>query len=256
MTTVHSLPEREAKGVHQTIPTGQRAAAKAKAKAANKASSNTDSEIPFEEAVLQGKALAADITKGDDSLMRLGQLADNVEQKYANRTLQQFAAGIGIEYGTVKRCRTTYRQWLEIGAPAPHSYSAAQELAKHPDAAAIARDKPNITKSEARKLVQEYKERTDNKSDADGNRKHYEAWLRELQNVATNAIGKAGIVGQQLTPKTRRILRALLGQSLIDDVVKAGQDLTKLGPWLKVLLEEEEEEGKEEAPRSQPRRAA
>jgi hypothetical protein len=191
-----SLQERDAKGgVNiQTItrardksaPPVPRAAAKVKAKAANKKSSNTDGTIiPFEAAVRQGRVLWAEITKGDRASMRLGELADKIEPRYADRTLKKYADEIGALYETVKRCRTTYRQWVKIGAPAPHSYAAAQVLHKHPDAAAIASNKPDITKDEASKLVQEYKQRTDKSKGADGNRKHHEGWQREVHNVAT-----------------------------------------------------------------------
>lgn len=233
---------------------------------------NADSDtIPFEEAVRRGKALVADITKGDLAWMQLAELANNVAKIYGDRTLQKYAAEICIEYGTVKRCRTTYRQWVKIGAPAPRLYSAAQVLAKHPNAAAIARAKPDITKDEARKLMQEYKQQTDNKNKgADGNRKHHEGWQREVQNAATNAIRLAAIVDQQLTPENRRILRDVIEPSLAPHLVQGSEALAKLAAFLARLLAEEE--GKEaeaprfgksrasqprrEAPRSQPRRAA
>lgn len=224
MTTTHSLPG----GAQQTSPTA------AKAKVA---------QIPFDEAVRQGKSLAADTAKGDRAWMRLGELADNVEQRYADRTLKRYADAIGAEYESVKRCRTTYRQWKKIGAPAPLSYSAAQVLAKHPDAAAIASDDPNITKEAARKLVQEYKERTDDKKKgADGLRKHYEAWQRKVQNAADAAIGSAASADQKLTTDQRRILRDVVEPSLIPLLMQSAEAQTKLAERLRGLLAEQEEE--------------
>jgi hypothetical protein len=65
----------------------------------------------------------------------------------------------------------------------------------------------------------------------------------------------AAIVEQSLTPDNRRILRDIVEPSLITLLIQSAEAQTKLAEFLKGLLVEEEGK-RDEAPRSQPRRAA
>jgi hypothetical protein len=68
------------------------------------ASGNDRRRIPYEEAVDEGKDI---VTKMDGEQrryqMRLGELADKVETKYADRTVAKFAKEIGVATCTLKR---------------------------------------------------------------------------------------------------------------------------------------------------------
>src|SRR5205823_3838698 len=89
-----------------------------------------DIQIDYDAAVTEGKKITQDTERG---WMRLGELADRIEPRYDNQTLKRFAADIGIAACTLERRRSVYRAWAEApkSAPAPISYTVAQELQTH-----------------------------------------------------------------------------------------------------------------------------
>jgi len=140
--------------------------------------------IDYDEAVREAKEI---LGREDADQMRLGQLADEVKTQYGEDKLGQFAKEIGIASCTLKRRRTVYRQRKEIGALAPISYSVLQELGAHPDRTQLLRDKPQMTKAEARKTMQAYK-RSQKASDG-WERDELDKWLRNVLQTAIDARG-------------------------------------------------------------------
>jgi hypothetical protein len=117
--------------------------------------------IPYEEAVSEGKEIINKIEASQDRKMRLGELADRIQPLYKDKTLAKFAKAIGIAPCTLARCRSVYRAWYGEDAaayeartgkkaPAPESYSVAQELQTLPDRFEIIEENPTITKYFAR----------------------------------------------------------------------------------------------------------
>src|SRR5262245_19890963 len=76
--------------------------------------------IEFDEAVVEGKKLVKELHSNEN---KLGELADRLEPKYGDKTLDRFAKEIGVNAGTLKRWRSTYRKWKGIEAPEPVSAS-------------------------------------------------------------------------------------------------------------------------------------
>src|SRR5215475_14309332 len=116
------------------------------------------SYINYDEAIREGQAIVAKIEgQMRHEKMRLGELADKLEPKYADRTLAKFAAEIGIAACTLERHRSVYRAWKENPAPGPVSYAVLRALQDHPDRADIVKNTPDLTQAEARKLMRPYR---------------------------------------------------------------------------------------------------
>jgi hypothetical protein len=109
-------------------------------------------------AMAKGKRLAATLKSGDAAEMELGELADRLQPKYGDNTLARFAKAIGLPFERLNRCRSVYRayQGIEIQAPAPN-FAVLQELAGHPNREQIIRERPDLTKREARTLMRDYR---------------------------------------------------------------------------------------------------
>jgi hypothetical protein len=121
-------------------------------------------QIPYDEAVEQGRRL---VLVMKDSQFELGKIADRLEPKYGDSTLQRFAEDIGIDYGTLKSYRTTQKAWKDQPAR-PKGFSVAKALNPHPRKAEVIQEKPDISVKEAEKEVQTWKEerRTEKKNGA------------------------------------------------------------------------------------------
>jgi hypothetical protein len=91
-----------------------------------------------------------------ESQFQLGRIAHQLESKYGDKTLERFAGDIGIDDGTLKSYRTTYKAWKDLPVR-PKSYSVARVLNRHPDRAEIIQDNPDITVKEAEEKVREWK---------------------------------------------------------------------------------------------------
>ena len=92
----------------------------------------------------------------DKGQMRLAQIAAQVETKYGEETLKQFAKDTGIALCTLQRRRSVWRAW-EKEAASPKCYSVAEALQAHPERGRIIQEQPDITTREARKLMREWK---------------------------------------------------------------------------------------------------
>ncbi len=82
----------------------------------------------YDELVIRGRSLHQMISNHQ---MEIGELADQVETKYGDETLLQYAADIGIDYATLKNYRTTYGAWKKEPRR-PKSYSVARILNRYP----------------------------------------------------------------------------------------------------------------------------
>jgi hypothetical protein len=109
--------------------------------------------FPYDEAVVEGRNLVSSMK---DSQFELGRIADKLEPKYEERTLERFAEEIGIDHGTLKSYRTTYRAWKDQPARPP-GYSVAKALNRHPNRADIIQETPELTVLEAEKKMLEWK---------------------------------------------------------------------------------------------------
>src|SRR5262245_42978698 len=67
--------------------------------------------IFYDDAVEEAKKI---LKQFDSGQMRLGELADKIEPKYGEHTLERFAADIGVAPCTLERYRSVYRAWPEI----------------------------------------------------------------------------------------------------------------------------------------------
>ena len=122
-----------------------------------------DKPIPYDDAVETGRNL---IRAMKDSQFDLGRVADKLEPKYGDETLQHYAEDIGIDYGTLKSYRTTYKAWKDEPVR-PRSFSVAKVLNRHPDKADIIQETPELSVKEAEEKMQEWK----NERGADGKRR-------------------------------------------------------------------------------------
>ena len=107
--------------------------------------------IPFDDAVAEARELQA---KVEGIQWRLGELAARLEPTYGGKTLARFAEAIDVPFETLKMYRFVFRAY---GGKVPRgTFSAAKELAKHPDRAKILEENPNMTSRDAERLVKEY----------------------------------------------------------------------------------------------------
>jgi hypothetical protein len=92
-----------------------------------------------------------------------------VEPKYGEQTLEHLAEDGGIDYGTLKSYRTTYRAWRNQPVR-PKSFSVAKALNSHPQRGQIVQANPNITLKEAEEIIRSG--RVEKKKGAAKSRKH------------------------------------------------------------------------------------
>jgi hypothetical protein len=111
-----------------------------------------DEQIPYDEAVVRGRNF---VLAMKDSQFELGQLADRLEPKYGDENLGRYAEEIGIDHGTLKSYRATYRAWKD--EPVCPSYSVARALNPHPRKADIIQETPELTVKEAEAKVEQWR---------------------------------------------------------------------------------------------------
>jgi hypothetical protein len=109
-----------------------------------------DKQIPYDQAVEDGRKL---VTSMKDSQFELGRIADKLEPKYGEHTLERFAEDIGLDYGTLKSYRTTYKAWKDEPVR-PRSFSVARALNRLPDKAFHIEKHPDMTVHDAELMVQ------------------------------------------------------------------------------------------------------
>jgi hypothetical protein len=175
---------------------------------------DTVSYIKYDVAVREGKEIIANEKRGQ---LKLGELADNLEPKYADRTLATFAKEIGIGACTLERHRSVYRAWKDKPAPGPVSYAVLRALQDHPDRCNIVKENPDLTQAEARKLMRPY--RTEEKDKCGGAKqekgeenewtKHNAKLFRNLVTFAIDATKAAQAVLDAPSEKQREFLQVI-----------------------------------------------
>jgi hypothetical protein len=110
-----------------------------------------------------GKRLAKQYSTNHDALE---ELANKVETKYGDGTLEYFAEAIGIAYSTLKNCRHVHRKWINSPVK-PKNFSVAKALASYKDKDDYIQQHPNATEKEARAHVRASRELARDKKAAD-----------------------------------------------------------------------------------------
>jgi hypothetical protein len=200
--------------------------------------------IDFDAAVSEGKEILA---RAEGDQMRLAELADGIEPRYGDQTLERFAREIGVAACTLKRRRSVYRAWKDIGAPAPQCYAVAQELATHPDRANIIRTNPDITKRQARQIMRERQRAEVVAAPRDWRRNEWRRWFQAVVQLATKAIRDGAVADQPVAPEVRQILREVIEPHLLQTLRDGGEALIRLADFLEALIAEPEETTQENA---------
>jgi hypothetical protein len=199
--------------------------------------------ISFDEAVAEGKAIIAKIEEAEHGQLRLGELADQLETQYGDRTLAKYAKALNIAPCTLKRYRDVYRAWKgKISAPGRLSYAALRELATHPDRAEIIREQPTLTKNVAQAIMRKHKNGGQEKKKAAQEAewlKHNRKWFKDLVVLANEATSAAAFAHNECTTdeQWRRLLDAIEPGQLMY-VGQGGRMLVWLADLLERLLEE------------------
>jgi hypothetical protein len=197
----------------------------------------TEAVIDYETAVAEGKEILAKIDSSLDRLMRLGELADEVEKGYGEGRLNRFATEIGIAACTLERCRSVFRAWPKQ-APAPKSYAVAQELQAHPDRFEIIRRNPDMTKREARQMKRRYDR--EKKSAPDYLRENTNRWFKDVVRRAGETIRDASVADGEVLPNHRRAMREVVEPKLLPTLRDAAEALVRLAAYLEQLTQEDE----------------
>jgi hypothetical protein len=111
--------------------------------------------MKYQEAVREGRILAESVDRNN---WRLGEIADQLEPVYGDKTLERFADDIGMNYQSLKYCKATYRAWPHHNRR-PKTWSVAKALIKHPQKYHIIETEPDITVSQAILAMEQFKER-------------------------------------------------------------------------------------------------
>jgi hypothetical protein len=194
-------------------------------------------EAAYEAAVAEGKEIIAQIDSSRDKLLRLGELADEVERGYGERRLERFAKEIGIAACTLARCRSVFRAWPKE-APAPKSYAVAQELQAHPNRFDVIRQNPDMTKREARQIRRRHDRET--RQASDHLREEMKRWFRNVVRRAGEAIRDASVADGEVSPDLRRMTREAVEPKLLPTLREAAEALIRLADYLEQLTQEEE----------------
>jgi hypothetical protein len=191
----------------------------------------------YDAAVAEGMQITQNMTTAEWGRMRLGELASQVETKYGENKLRQYAKDIGMAICTLERSRSVYRAWAEIPA-APPNFSVAQELQDHPERAQIIKDKPNITTREARKKAQAWKEKKAKKDPNYGVNKMKD-FVDGLLTRASRAMADADWISN-LDPEERKNLKRIIKKDprLLDEPREAVKAWTTVTDALQRLADE------------------
>jgi hypothetical protein len=134
--------------------------------------------------VALGKRLAKQHSTNHDAL---GELANKIETKYGDGTLEDFAEAIGIAYSTLKNCRHVHRKW-KASPVKPKSFSVAKALASYKDKDEYISSHPSATEKEARTFVRAARELDRERKDKemlDSERKGFKLgnWTRATEKL-------------------------------------------------------------------------
>jgi hypothetical protein len=187
-----------------------------------------DGETLYDKALSEAKQIRKRI-KGHQ--LRLGALADQVEQEYGTDKLGQFAADIGINRDTLERYRSVYRAWRNSGGAAGISFAVLSGLASHPDKAAIVAAKPNMTMREARGIAQAHRQR----QQRDWTVKETERWFNDLVERAREDIADESAIDN--VPAVT--LMKAIEPTLLDTIADGAAARERLVNYLRGLFKEE-----------------
>ncbi len=108
-----------------------------------------EDEIDYDEAVRRGRVIMHEMR---DYQLELGELAHQLEPRYGDETLAQFAADIGVDYETLKTYSTTYRAWRNEPGHRP-SFSVMRTLNRHPHKYQIYQESPTTSVQDAKEEI-------------------------------------------------------------------------------------------------------
>jgi hypothetical protein len=191
----------------------------------------------YDAAVAEGKKILANMQAAERDQLRLGELAAKVKTKYDDQTLLKFAKELGIANCTLERYRNVYRAWQGKLAPGPISvsYAVLRELQTHPERERIIRERPDLTKREAREEMRKYKPKKKKQNDKDQWLRDKKRWFRALVGAASEAARVAESVDPYDDEQLRKLLPAV-DPGLLGQVHNVGLLLTDLAARLTELL--------------------
>jgi len=134
-------------------------------------------KVDYDRAVAEAKQIVGQVEKSEERLMRVGELAHKIEKDHGPHKFKKFAKDIGKAPCTLKRWLSTYRAWVEAPAP-PKCWSVAQDLQAHPRRFDLIRQHPEMTKSEARKMMRQFKKEQAQANPASHLRENMKRWWR------------------------------------------------------------------------------
>jgi hypothetical protein len=188
-----------------------------------------------------GKKLVANISK---SQYDLGELADAVETRYGDGTLEEFAKVIGIAYNTLKGYRYVWRRWKNSEVK-PKTFSLAKALASYEERESYIHVNPDATEEDARDWVKkEKKEAKEKKENEIINTSNKGKKTNEIEKLATKLISEMdkqfegkwehslGVLSRHRDgithPTTAKLIRTLTRYSKILDGCKDKFRATKM----------------------------
>jgi hypothetical protein len=206
--------------------------------------------INFDDAVAEGKAIIAKIEEAERGQLRLGELADQLETQYGDRTLAKYAKALDIASCTLKRYRDVYRAWKgKISAPGRVSYAALRELAPHadkPECQEFIRANPAITKRKAhdlkRKLAgtEEVKaQETKEKAAAAEALKETKKWFADVVTLGNQIRGLADVTHHCTTDEQWSRLLENVEQKQLMYIRWTGNTLVRLADLLEYLSDKQ-----------------
>lgn len=140
----------------------------------------------YDKAVNDGKGILTDI---DHGWWELGELVAKIlEPHYGERTVVKYAKDIGMVGCTLQRHLNVYSAWKgHIEAPGLISYAVLRELqsltADHPEIVGAVKKNPTMTKTEAHKIVLQYKKKKDEDKSDDWRKKENAKCFKKLERL-------------------------------------------------------------------------
>jgi hypothetical protein len=112
--------------------------------------------ILWDDAVAEAKVIQDGLlAKTESDPWRLGEIANLIEPRYGDATLENFAQAIGCEFTALKKYRATVRSWPVKEGRA--SFSVSSSLNKHPLRYDIVATYPDLTRDAARETMKSWK---------------------------------------------------------------------------------------------------
>jgi hypothetical protein len=189
----------------------------------------------YDAAVAEGMQINQNMTTAEWGRMRLGELASQVETKYGENKLKQYAKDIGMALCTLERSRSVWRAWEDISA-APPNFSVAQELQDHPDRGKIVAERPNITTREARKKARAWKEKKQ-KEDPDFGVKQMKELFDGLLTRASKAIADEEMISNLDLERRQNLKKAIKDPKLLDELREGARAWTLTADLLQNLVD-------------------